>query len=116
MGVNCKSGATKNTLRHYECSSELVPLPICRPSRPQQRVAPNGPRPDVKERLMDKIDPALVRLIAERIDSVAHLELILLVRRNAGEHVTAADAARSFGLSVEMARNLLDDLCRDGFA
>lgn len=65
---------------------------------------------------MERIDPALVRLITERIDSVAHLELILLLHRDRSTRITAADGARAFGLSAEMAKNLLDDLCRGGFA
>jgi len=64
----------------------------------------------------DQIDPGVRAFIAEQIQSVAQLELILLLHGNPSQLWSAADAARSFGLSPEMTLDLLRGLCRQGFA
>ena len=66
--------------------------------------------------MSDEIDLGVRTFIAEHIQSVAQLELILLLHSNPHQPWRAADAAREFGLSPEMALGLLRGLCQQGFA
>jgi hypothetical protein len=66
--------------------------------------------------MSDEIDLGVRTFIAEHIQSVAQLELILLLHDNPQQGWRATDAARSFGLSPEMASALLRSLCQQGFA
>jgi hypothetical protein len=68
------------------------------------------------ETMSDEIDLGVRTFIAEHIQSVAQLELILLLHSNPHQPWRAADAAREFGLSPEMALGLLRGLCQQGFA
>jgi hypothetical protein len=68
------------------------------------------------ETMSDEIDLGVRAFIAEHIQSVAQLELILLLHSNPHQPWSAADAAREFGLSPEMTLGLLRGLCQQGFA
>jgi hypothetical protein len=54
--------------------------------------------------------------LAERVKSVAQLELILLLSREPQRAWGEDEAARVFGLSPEMTGQLLAELCREGLA
>jgi hypothetical protein len=64
----------------------------------------------------EEIDLGVRNFIAENIQSVAQLELLLLLHDTPQQGWSATDAARSFGLSPEMTLGLLRGLCQQGFA
>ena len=66
--------------------------------------------------MSDEFDLGVRTFIAEHIQSVAQLELILLLHAHPMQPWSAADAARKFGLSPEMTLSLLRGLCQEGFA
>ncbi len=66
--------------------------------------------------MRDEIDNVIRVFVADHIESVAQLELLLMLHREPQTHCSAADAARAFGLSPDMTEKLLSDLCRDGLA
>ena len=53
------------------------------------------------------------RFIVDRIDSVPHLEALLLLWRQRAEPWTAEVVAKRLWIKVEAARNILQDLVRD---
>lgn len=60
------------------------------------------------------IDDKVRAFVVEHVSSVAQLELLLLLRSEPSKSWTAANAAREFGLSVEMTGPMLVGLCRSG--
>ena len=58
----------------------------------------------------DAIQPELRAFVAERIRSVAQLELLLLMRSDAGKQWTAAEAGHALYISPEMAAGLLSEM------
>jgi hypothetical protein len=63
-----------------------------------------------------EISPTVRAFLTEHIHSVAKLELLLLLARDAAKPWNADEAARIFGLSPEMTAGLLAELVRGGLA
>jgi predicted ArsR family transcriptional regulator len=60
----------------------------------------------------DGADPAVVQFILDEIESVPHLEALLLVRNSRPRKWTAEDLSKRLYISREGIRILLDDLIR----
>jgi DNA replicative helicase MCM subunit Mcm2 (Cdc46/Mcm family) len=54
------------------------------------------------------------RFILDQIDSVPHLEALLLLRRNAPQHLSAAEIAEQLYVSPAQGIAIVEDLCRRG--
>jgi predicted ArsR family transcriptional regulator len=57
-------------------------------------------------------DPAVIQFILDEIESVPHLEALLLIRNSRPRKWTAADLSKRLYISREGIRILLDDLIR----
>ncbi|MEO8130999.1 MAG: hypothetical protein ABI822_28125, partial [Bryobacteraceae bacterium] len=55
------------------------------------------------------------RFIMNRIDSVPHLEALLLMWRDRSQVSSAGKLAKQLWVKPDLAKNILQDLARDGF-
>jgi len=60
----------------------------------------------------DNTDAAVIRFIIDQIESVPHLEALLLLRDTRPQKWTISDLSKRLYISREAARGLLDDLVR----
>jgi hypothetical protein len=60
------------------------------------------------------IHPRVVTFLKKEIESVPHLEALLLLRENPERRWTAEDAGRRLYVEVEHSRRVLDDLVQRG--
>jgi hypothetical protein len=58
--------------------------------------------------------PNVDRFILDEIDSVPHLEALLLLRRSAPQHLSAAEIAEQLYVSPAQGSAIVEDLCRRG--
>ena len=63
----------------------------------------------------ERLPPEIRQFIAQQIDSLAQLEALLLMRREAERSWSAADLARTLYLSDEMCRGMFAELERRQF-
>lgn len=75
-------------------------------------------RPFISRRTMEA-DPhgqsEVDRFIMDRIDSVPHLEALLLIWRDRGQASSATKLAKQLWVTPDVAKKILQDLARDSF-
>lgn len=62
----------------------------------------------------EKDDDAISQFILDKIDSVPHLEALLLLWNNRAKHWPVEDVAKRLYIESDVARVLLEDLGREG--